>query len=240
MTHAYDEICLPRASDTLGRMLDYAAYSLHHEIPAMMELFIASGEASCFERGDIRTIAGMSGIELAYEVLERSGITYDRTQPRYTKSLSAEYWCGYALAQIQWKSCAPFSRIIQKFSVQDFISEYAKDRFTFLDSLPLDISDSERSQLTREFGLTESEAAVSRFIRAAAGDSSGIYGRTLKDLRIRRGLSQSGLAKAAGIPVRTIQQYEQGQKDLSRAGAAYLISLARVLNCEPSHLIRDF
>ena len=66
MTHAYDKILLDRAADSLGRMLDYSVYSLHYDIPVMMDLFIASGVAALFERGDIRTIAGMSGIELSY------------------------------------------------------------------------------------------------------------------------------------------------------------------------------
>ena len=60
MTHAYDRICLGRSADTLGRMLDYSVYSLRYDISTMIDLFIASGVASLFECGDIRTIAGMS------------------------------------------------------------------------------------------------------------------------------------------------------------------------------------
>ena len=78
MTHAYDKVCLDRAADTLGRMLDYSVYTLHYDIAAMIDLFIASGTASLFERGDIRVTAGMSGVELSYEVLEKSGIAFER------------------------------------------------------------------------------------------------------------------------------------------------------------------
>ena len=242
MTHAYDEIVLPRASDTLGRMLDYAVYSLHYDIAVMMELFIASGDAALFERGDINIIAGMSGIELAYDVLERSGISYDRIQPRYTKSLSAEYWCGYALAQIQWTSCASFRSINQRFPVQEFISDYTDSRLKFLDGLPLSITDADRNDKMREFGIRFASEALSRFISSAGdpGSGSARYGRILKSLRLQMGISQSGLAEAAGIPVRTIQQYEQGQKDLSKARSEYLISLARVLSCDPAQLISLF
>ena len=59
----------------------------------------------------------------------------------------------------------------------------------------------------------------------------------LKKMRIKNGLSQSGLAKASGVPLRTIQQYEQRQKDLAKARAEYLIALSRALNCDPSRLI---
>ena len=58
MTHAYDKICLDRAADTLGRMLDYSVYTLHFDIGTMIDLFIASGIASLFCCGDIRTTAG--------------------------------------------------------------------------------------------------------------------------------------------------------------------------------------
>ena len=59
----------------------------------------------------------------------------------------------------------------------------------------------------------------------------------LKKMRIKNGLSQSGLAEASGVPLRTIQQYEQRQKDLAKARAEYLIALSRVLGCDPSRLI---
>ena len=59
----------------------------------------------------------------------------------------------------------------------------------------------------------------------------------LKLLRLRSGYSQSGLAAASGIPVRTIQQYEQRQKDIKKAGFESIIKLAAALSCEPSDLI---
>jgi DNA-binding transcriptional regulator YiaG len=59
----------------------------------------------------------------------------------------------------------------------------------------------------------------------------------LAEMRIKNGLSQSQLAKAAGVPVRTIQQYEQGQKDIRRARAEYVISLSRALHCDPVRLL---
>lgn len=242
MTHAYDEILLDRASDTLGRMLDYSAYSLHYDAGAMMDLFIASGAAALFERGDIRTITGMSGVELAYEVMERSGIAFQRAQPRHTKGLSPEYWCGHALARIQWTTGLTFHQILSSFPPAAFISSYGNKRFAFLDALPLDISAEERSSKIRSFGRQFSDDAVSTFVsaftvsRMDTGDGKGAVS-PLKMMRIKNGLSQSGLAKASGIPVRTIQQYEQGQKDLSKARAEYLIALSRALSCDPALLI---
>ena len=242
MTHAYDEVLLGRASDKLGRMLDYSVYSLHYDISAMTDLFIASGLAARFERGDIRTVAGMSGIELAYEVLERSGIGFERTQPRYTKNLSAEYWYGHALARIQWETCLPFEQIVGYFSAPYFVSSYGSSKLSFLDALPFDTGEAERSSALKEFSTSFTDEAVLRYITTIG--SKSVSGKTadtpLKKMRIKNGLSQSGLAKASGVPVRTIQQYEQRQKDLNKARAEYLIALSRVLNCDPQLLLIDY
>ena len=238
MTTAYDKICLNRAADSLGRMLDYSVYTLRYDVPAFIDLFIASGTASLFERGDIRIIAGMSGVELSYEVLEKSGIAFERTQPRYTKSLSPEYWCGQTLARIQWETGMPFDQTMRSFSPSAFISGYARSRLSFLDSLPLNMDESERSSKAMAFGMQFSSEAVSEFVSNAEKVMSEKSEETpLKKMRIKNGLSQSGLAKASGVPLRTIQQYEQRQKDLAKARAEYLISLSRVLGCDPSRLI---
>ncbi len=59
----------------------------------------------------------------------------------------------------------------------------------------------------------------------------------LKYRRLQAGISQSQLATYSGIPLRTIQQYEQGQKNINKANAEYLISLSNVLCCEPELLL---
>ena len=59
----------------------------------------------------------------------------------------------------------------------------------------------------------------------------------LKLLRKRAGLTQRELAEYAGIPLRTIQQYEQRQKNINRAQAEYLVKLAKVLCCSVENLI---
>ena len=236
MTRAYDEILLERASGSLGRMLDFAVYSLRQDAAAMMELFVSCGLASLFEQGDIRVIAGMSGIELAYETLERSGLAYERQVPRHTVSLSPEYWCGHALARAQWKSGLPFGSITQSFSIAGFISDYNSARVRYLDGLPLDLSTAERTEKIREFGRSYALEAASGIVSAVINDA-GSAGTALKAMRIRNGLSQSQLAKASGVPLRTIQQYEQRQKDISKARTEYILMLSAALGCSPASLL---
>ena len=237
MTHAYDEILLERASGTLGRMLDFAVYSLRQDASAMMELFVSCGLAALFEQGDIRIIAGMSGIELAYETLGRSGLAYERQVPRHTVSLSPEYWCGYALSRVQWESGLPFSNIVKSFSMAGFISDYNRKRVEYLDGLPLDISTSERTEKIRGFGRSYALEAASGIVSAVSSAGGGSADTALKAMRIRNGLSQSQLAKASGVPLRTLQQYEQRQKDINKARAEYIMMLSAALGCSPVSLL---
>jgi transcriptional regulator with XRE-family HTH domain len=50
-------------------------------------------------------------------------------------------------------------------------------------------------------------------------------------------MTQNELAVQSGIPLRTVQQYEQRQKDINKAQAAYLILLSKALYCSPEDLM---
>ena len=108
MMHAYDKTYLDKARTSLGRMLDFAVYDLHYDIEAFFHLFLTSGVSDRFETGDFTVLAGMSGVELAYEVLELSGIDCPRITPNYTINRSEEYWTGWALAYYQWYTALNF------------------------------------------------------------------------------------------------------------------------------------
>ena len=55
----------------------------------------------------------------------------------------------------------------------------------------------------------------------------------LKQMREKAGMSQRELADASGVPVRSIQQYEQRQKDIRRAAFETVVRLADALHCRP-------
>lgn len=59
----------------------------------------------------------------------------------------------------------------------------------------------------------------------------------LKDMRTRRGMTQSQLADAAGISVRAVQDYEQGHKDINRAAAITVYQIAQALRCAVEDII---
>ena len=237
MMRAYDEACLPLACDCLGRMLDYSVYSLRIDADSMMKLFIASGTSSLFARGDMRTITGGSGIELAYSVLEKSALPFERMPPRHTVSFSNEYWCGHALAYAQWATGLCFEDIMMRCPASVLISGCAKERLALLEGLPPDISDGDKAASLKRFGDEFARRTAGNIL--SGGSSGGQQDPSairLKTLRIKNGLSQSALADASGVPVRTIQQYEQRQKDINKAHFEYIIRLSAALNCEPADL----
>ena len=212
MTHAYDNTYLEHARTNLGRMLDFATHDLNLELASFFDMFLASGVADRFEDGDPTILAGMSGVELAYDVLERSGIEpqQQRQTPRYPMSRSEEYWTGWALADYQWRTSLRFADITARIPIErirDLYNPYHE----------MDI---------RQFRDHMDEAYRNADPRT-----------NLKLLRERAGLSQSQLSQQSGIPVRTIQQYEQRQKNINKAQAESLVRLATPLCCTVEELL---
>lgn len=207
---AYDKVYLEKARVSLGRMLDFAVYDLKYRLEDFFELFIYSGVAELFGEGDFSVIAGKSGVELAYLVLDRSGVEYQRIKPNYTSSRSEEYWLGWALAYYQWYSCRSFDEIVRLIPISDILALYSP---------------------YHEMDIRQFADKMSELCRAVEPQTK------LKLMRQRAGLSQSELAEASGVPLRTIQQYEQRQKSINKAQAEYLVMLARALCCEVEELM---
>lgn len=124
MTHAYDEIYLGQARVSLGRMLDFAVYDLNYDVEKFFDMFITSGVAARFEVGDCSIVAGKSGIEIAYMVLERSGLDIPWTNPKFTANRSEEYWTGWALAYYQWETALSFAEVVGMVSIKRIQSLY--------------------------------------------------------------------------------------------------------------------
>ena len=59
----------------------------------------------------------------------------------------------------------------------------------------------------------------------------------LKKLRLAAGMSQSELSETAEVPLRTIQQYEQRQKNINKAQTETVLKLADALFCRPIDLM---
>ena len=153
---------------------------------------------------------GKSGVEVAYEVLEKSGRPAERVKPKYTLERSEEYWTGWALAYYQWETGLRFEEI-QRFApihyVQALYSPY------------------------HEMDIRHFVEKMNELYRKANPDTN------LKMKRKLAGLSQKELAEMTGIPLRTIQQYEQRQKNINHAKVEYLLQLSSTLCCEVECLV---
>ena len=210
MIHAYDKIYLDKARTALGRMLDFAVYDLKYDIEDFFALFITSGIAAWFEKGDYRVIVGMSGVELAYKVLELTNGEENRRKPQYSVDRSEEYWAGWALAYYQWDTALSFEEIVRAVPMKRIVQMYSP---------------------YHEMDIRQFCDKMNELYRAAQPETN------LKALRQRAELSQRELAEQSGVPLRTIQQYEQRQKRINKAQAEYLLMLARTLCCDIEDLI---
>ena len=209
MTHAYKEFFLDDAMETLGSAVEYAVLSLNIAGQEFLDLFLASGIAERFGQGDAMYLSGMSGIELARKVLTVCG----KTIPAYTENTSChyspEYWVGWILAYYQWYCGKPFSMILPKLRYQSLRNLYGV------------LHEADPSKAVSVFDELLSEQAETNLAR----------------YRKARGLSQSQLANASGLSLRSIQLYEQRQNDINNAQYNRLQALANTLGCKIEDLL---
>ena len=210
MIRAYHKVYLEKARTNLGRMLDFATYDLGYDPCEFFDLFMNCGLAERFGKGEFTLTVGMSGVELAYRVLELTKHQVEFPKPRYTADRSPEYWAGWALAYYQWETAMPFVEILEYIPLDDIIRMYTP---------------------YHEMDIRHFCDRMNELYRAANPETK------LKQMRQRAGMSQSELAEQSGVPVRTIQQYEQRQKSINKAQAEYLIMLANALHCNVEDLI---
>lgn len=210
MIRAYDKIYLERAQAALGRMLDYAVYDMECDIDRFFDCFIRSGCAQRFGCGDCSLIVGRSGVELAWMVWELVNGSVPRQKPRYSADRSPEYWAGWALAYFQWFSSLNFQQIAEKIPLHEIVRLYAP---------------------YHEMDIRQFCDKMTELYRERTAETN------LKQLRQAAKLTQKALAAQSGIPLRTIQQYEQRQKKINKAQAETVIALARALGCGAEDLL---
>jgi hypothetical protein len=95
--------------NNLGDMFDYAAEDCGCDPEEFFGHFMVSGVAGAFERGKPKYVAGLSGPELASEVIYRTQGTRPDTPPSEIADKSPEYWAGWSLAYYQWYTGLRFS-----------------------------------------------------------------------------------------------------------------------------------
>ena len=209
--YAYSELYLHDAMCNMGELVEYLVEACPETKPDdFFKMMIISGFAKRFETGDPMIVSGMSGTELHHRVMEKCGINADWPDPLVRYDTGESYWCGYILAYYQWKKNLSFSSIFQDLSYHDLQHLYAA-------------------------GHTASEDSVVLMIESAFSSKVSQITR-LQAYRKLLGLSQKQLAEASNVNLRTLQQYEVRDKDLKKASADKVISLSKVLMCNPEDL----
>ena len=210
MTHAYRKTYLYNAARNFGNMMDYAVNDCDINGCMFLHMFISSGLAQQFERGDPKVVAGKSGVELAIEVITKTSGVAPKAVPSMTDHKSSEYWGGWALAQYQWYTARSFSSILRFMPFSDILNMY----------------------------YTLHEADITKFYETAEEIYQNARPQTnLKRIREANGLSQSGLANESGVTLRSIQKYEQRNKNINKAQALTVVKIARALGCEVEDLM---
>lgn len=211
MTCAYSEMYLEDAMRTLGEAVDFALCDQGLNPLELTAILSNSLEMKQFERGVPRVVCGMSGDELACEIIARAGLKPAECRTIYPFDRSPEYWAGWVLAYTQWTSCLGFSDLFEVAPLDWIIGSYHP-----LHEAPED-----------KFA----ELVINKWNKVQA-DRKG-----LKAARKATGLTQKQLATQSGVKLRAIQLYEQNQLDLRRASVSSALALANALDCAIEDLI---
>lgn len=210
MTHAYQETYLSKAQATLGDAFDYAINTCGISGEDFIKLFTASSVSRRMENGEPAFLAGKSGIEIAADVvLETTGKQLEDI-PEERFSRSREYWIGWAICYYQWYSSRSFRDIFRVLAFEDLQNMY----YTL-----------HEADITKVVGIVDTR------IREYFQDTN------LKRIRIVYGCTQKELAKRSGVSLRSIQMYEQRNKDINKASAETLYRISRVLGCAIEDLL---
>lgn len=209
-TRAYQEIYLSKAQAALGDAFDYAINACHIPGSDFVKLFATSSVSRRMENGEPALLAGKSGIEIAADVLLETTGKHPETDPQEHFGRSREYWIGWAVCYYQWFSARSYSDIFSVLSYEDLTNMYCMLH----------------------------EADITKFVNIADEKIREHYKDTnLKRIRSSYGCTQAELAKRSGVTLRSIQMYEQRNKDINKASADALYRISKVLGCNMESLL---
>ena len=211
MTYAYNDLYLNDAQTSLAVLIDYSINDCK-KTPEYITYIFTGQVSELFEIGDPRTIAGMSGVELAREIMLKANPTEKFPDQSISNGYRKEYWAGWALAYYQWYTGKRFKRIFERIPLREIISMYN----------------------------VYHEMDISNFVEEMDKRyDSVILPTKLREFREYRGISQQKLSEISGVSLRSIQLYEQRVNDIDKAQAHTLYKLSRALYCEIEDLLES-
>lgn len=210
MIHAYQEIYLSKSQQVLGDAFDYAINFCLIPGDDFIKLFLVSSISKKIEEGDVNYILGKSGIDIVLEIVKETTGKVIEAKSIESINRSKEYWIGWAIGYYQWYSDRKFFEIFQAISFNDLENMY----------------------------YTLHEADISKFVEIINQRIKDVFPETkLKHFRLISGCSQLELSKKSGVSLRSIQMYEQRNKDINKASVETLYRLSKVFGCSIEDLM---
>ena len=210
MIHAYQEIYLSKAQSVLGDSFDYAVNTCGISGNDFVKLFLTSSVSKRMENGEPAYLSGKSGIEIVREIVAETKGRELQIEAQDSFGRSREYWIGWAVAYYQWYSGRKYRDIFKVISFEDLQKMY----------------------------YTLHEADITKFVDIVDSKIKEYFPETnLKRIRTAYGFTQAELSERAGVSLRSIQMYEQRNKDINKASADTMYRFAKALGCTMEDLI---
>ena len=133
-------------------------------------------------------------------------------KPLFRFEKTPHYWAGWVAAYVQWRLALSFDELFRVMPYDELVARYHPWH----------------------------EASEERFCELFAEVARDSEARVPTRLAVSRSalrLSQRELAHRSRVGLRSIQMYEQRRKDINKAQAQTLQSLARVLHCAIEDLL---
>lgn len=116
MIHAYSESYLYDAKQNLAECFDYAISNCRFNADIFSRLFVQSGYADKFERGNPAIVSGISGIELAQEI-----IMYAYTNYKFLEKIFSEDVLNFIGLVGLWRSISGLPVDDSKIFFQEYL-----------------------------------------------------------------------------------------------------------------------
>lgn len=208
--NAYHEMYLRSAMTNLANMFDFAINVLGFGSDDFVPMFLGSKICRRLENAEPKFLIGMCGEELAMRVVEETtGITpEEEIEERCYRT--PDHWCGWVICYYQWLRNLSYRELFDIMSYEDILSLYRTLHEADISKFA-DVMDRKRETMAKE--------------------------TSLKRIRTAYGCSQSELARLSGVSLRSIQMYEQRNKDINKGQSAAIMRLSRVLGCSMEELL---
>lgn len=184
----------------MAEMFEYAENTVRVNAKDFFSLFNNTNISDAFFTLDIKYILGKSSIEIVKEVLDLNHIKY-KTLIHRKRFVNDAYWVGLIVSSYCFAKNISFKKFEQVFDINDIKRMYN----------PLH------------------EAPHNKAIEAIDCILSSKK-TNLSIVRENAGYSQNELSAISGVSLRSIQMYEQRNKDINKASFSTIKSLATTLH----------